>query len=535
MKPFGRRKHGHAAGPEASVPKAPVPEAPPPAEPDIPVLKKKEEERKRGGALWSGSGASGGASGLGAAGVEVGAGAAARAGFLGSRAVAAALSKLLGGPGTVLGGLFAAKYGSSIVLGGMMLWAALVSLAGLAMLGGGRGTVESPAVSLSMGGSGIVIDSARDKALGMVARANEGEFAWDETKPTAPKVEEKKDAVQADGEQTPPMPDVSEMMKQQGIQGDKGALADGFTKRLAKGLPEGSMPSMMGSAGLAGGNKGLKQGAGGFNLKSNIGGKPAQGKLATFARGLLKPAVGKLSSLRGRSNRAMGQLKMARTMSSAGAAAAPDSQAHQYAANAFDQQGTQGGQISGIDDTSAVVPPSAGTGTGTGVDNTLPTVPEVPPGGNVTPYQPTLDAAKGMGNMASMLKLLSLVLIAAGIAIMAMASGPWAFILIMIGLMLVALGMMMLSMAGAMAGMAKNMGNMMKNMYGQQDQGQIVDECADQAYSKGTKIANCSPATQPEENKRNTSVQQAVQDESNATYQMDGGTQKVQTKGSNTQ
>ncbi|MBI5244972.1 MAG: hypothetical protein HY922_15005 [Elusimicrobia bacterium] len=525
---FFRKDKRHAAHPQAAQPEKAA------QAPAIPSLKRKEEEKKGGGGWLSGS--TPGASGIAVRAAHVGAGAARGAGILGSRAIAAALSKALGGPGTLFGALFASKFGSSVALAALFSWAGLMSLAAFSMLGGENAPAAVRSMlSLGMGESGILIDKPKDGALDLLAKANEGELAWDQSQQKdfqqeAAKEEPKADAAKEpekapEGLADPASPDVNAL---------PGGLADGFSQKLSKSFGGGGA----GALALGGPEKGLKSGTGGFNLKTGFGTvqrNGPKGKMAAFGRSRSALSAKKISTLRGRSSRAMGQLKLARTMSNAGAASTPDTQARQYSADAFDQRASVGAQMAEVEPGGVVVPPSAPGGAGTPpVDDSVPDAPPVNTPENATPYQPNLDAAKGMGQMAGMLKLMSMMLLAIGavligIGIKLMGNPLTSFIgavILAMGLALVAMGMMMLMAAGQMADAAKGMGDQISDQYGQEDQGQIVNECSDQALADGTAPANCRPATQPVKQHPNPSLKQDIENERNATYELgDGGSE----------
>lgn len=480
-------------------------------EPDIPVLKEKEEEKKGAGAPWyagSGSGAPGLVAGQSVG--RVGASMAARSGFL-SR-LAASMSNAFGGPTTFLGGLFAGTMGKFLVGAGIAAWAGLMLAAG-ARLTGGWGGSPMPTAGPSLagvGGSGIVIDAPKDRSLGYLAGANSGEILWDQGK--KPAAEAPKDAAAPEAAEAPvpeeakpetpafEMPDVSKVMGQ-------GLNREGFVKKMTNDVSQ-----------LSGGGGPRLKDAGGFALKKSF----AETKLPPSSRGKLggmskaKRALtsSRLSNMRGRSSRAVGQLKLAKGMSAAGANAMTASEAKTFSADAFDQGKSIGGNLAGIDGDGIVVPP------GSGVQD--PGVPDLPPGTNVTPYQSDIDAAKGKGDQAAALKQLGMMMLAIGAALVAMGLAlmgnhttfPIGWALLGAGLALIAMGMMMLGMSANMASQAKNDGKKIADQSGQKDQGDIVDQCADQATNQGTKVDNCSAQKPDQVANPNTNVKEAVEAES---------------------
>lgn len=462
---------------------------------DIPELRKKEEEKKGGGVPWtagSGSGASGAGYGVlesGAA--RVGSGLSGKAGFLGSGKIAAAISNLLGGPGTTLGGLFASQLGSHIVLGGLAMWGAVVVGAGFSLMNRGN-RLEPIAPSLSMSGSmassGIVIDAPKNRSLNFVANANQGEIVWDpgqQASVDAPKEEPKPAEPPAAGEtpQQPVMPDLSQLAKA----GGGGLSRDDFVKKMTQD------PGML--RGSPGGGKALKDGLSGFNLKKNFVAPPGKGStkdMSAFERTKQALGTSRVRSSRVRAERAMGQLKFAKFMSKSGSASAPDTQARQFSADAFDQGKTGAGVLGATDPNGIVVPPGDGApDIGDGLD-----------GENVTPYQDKIDAAKTMtdtsGNLQAaglMMVMVGLGMIVTGIGLLNCTTFPIGLMLIGAGTAMLMMGLMMLMMSGNMAKNAKKQGDSVSQDYGQQDQGNTVKRCATQANATGAGSEDCSAYT----------------------------------------
>lgn len=504
-----------------------------PDEPDIPEIEgKKEDEKKRGAAWLSGAGPRGD---LLLGGVRAGASSAARSGLLGSGRVAAALSDLFGGSGTFLGGLFASKAGASLVLGGMLAWGGVVLVAGFSLLGrmgGGQQGAKGSAFTLGMQGSGIIIDSPKNRSLNFLTKANQGELVWDKDNPQPQASQETAKGSEKDSAQ-----------ETESGQGEKNGLAQ----------PQGDSPwpkSFGSQAGKVGSGKfsfqGQASGAGGASMLAggarggtpgSVSGKvpPAMraggGKLAAPPHGAKRHASSSISMGRGRSSRAMGQAKLARTMSGKGSTASGDASARQYAADAFDQTATRGGQLdapagAGGENPGVVVPPGTGAPGGE-VDNNLPPPPDAPPPTNATPYQNQLDAAKGMGMQAAMLKMLSMMLILMGLGLIAAGIAllnnhttfPIGIALICMGVALVAMGIMMMMMAQQMAAAAQGMGDQIKNQYGQDEQGKVVNECSDQAAQNGTAPENCKPATKPDH--KTPQVKENIEKERNSNYKIE--------------
>ncbi|HBL15504.1 MAG TPA: hypothetical protein DD417_01720 [Elusimicrobia bacterium] len=520
------RVHGPAAG-APGTPSASTFRGTLGPEPEIPELKKQEKERKGAGVGWGAAAPGGtGLGGLGSGAAELGAGLSVGTARVGASVasrgllarMAMAVSRFLGGPGTALGGFFAGKFGAPAVAGLMSLWGALMVGAGVQVLGGGVVTLpDGTRVSLPGLSSSVVVDKARDSSLGYLAKANEGELVWNAQNPNAPKDSVGKvDAAEPEpaAEAVPEAPPVA---KAEAVAGEKPALGGNFSKGLTASLNGGGSSAR------------LANGLSGFSLKDNFkknggvgGGKTPQqlqgrSNLGSMKRGMQKLQARNINTRNATANRAMGQLKFAKGMSTT-ASAAGDTASKTYAGDAFEQGTTQGGEMGGISAGTGVVAPLGTTADPGSMDTSVPSAPEVGETENQTPYQGLLDGAKGMGNAAAMLKLISVVLIAAGIALIAMASGPWAAFIIAIGIALIAAGAMMFMMAMNMASAAKGMGSQIEDAYGQDDQGAIVDECADQAVADGTKVDACNPSTKPEVEGRGN-VHEATQEESNATFQ----------------
>ena len=170
-----------------------------------------------------------------------------------------------------------------------------------------------------------------------------------------------------------------------------------------------------------------------------------------------------------------------------------------------------------MDDTPPVTPPVSPPILGTGA-------PDQPTPVNKAPWQqPNLDNALADANQAAQDKLISVMLIAIGIAMIAAgcACCPPNIGLIIAGIMMVLLGIMFLMMAMKMAAMAKQIAAQIQSMNGQTVQSNVVDQCADQAAGNGTYTSNCRPSTQVPDNPNNT--QKAADEESNSTYELDNG------------
>ncbi|MDE2293173.1 MAG: hypothetical protein KGL53_13915 [Elusimicrobia bacterium] len=535
-----RRRRGF--GPDPRHPSRPpqAVETPPEREvltPEIPKLKEKEEERKGAGVPWYSGSGSATSELIGGGGEEVarvGSSLATRGSLLGR--MAAALSNALGGDATFLGGLFASSAGRWLVLSGLVAWGGLLVGAGAKLMGGwGHANAAAQLPDLSgVGPSGIMIKNPADRSLNYVASANQGEIRWDQGKDAVKKADGAKDAKPVDApkddqpkadpktDQPPPfqMPDVSQLM-------GKGLNRQGFIHPLTS-----DMSQLAGGGGL-GGMPRIKN-ASGFKLTktfSNL--RPKTSQLGAMRRANRALSASHMHNLAGSSSRAAGQLKLANRMSTLGTTAGTDQSAHAYAANAFDQGQTIGGNLGNVaGGDGIVVPPGNGAPTTAGLNAGTPDqVPSVGPGTNATPYQSQLDAAKSMGNQAAAMKsmgdmmlMIGLALIAAGAALMGNHTTiPIGVALMAAGAAMMAMGMMMLGMSAKMAGQAQNQGNNINQQYGQQDQGNIVNSCAQQATQNGTTADNCKSTNPGANQDSHTNVHQAVQDETNANYKLGDG------------
>jgi len=159
--------------------------------PEVPHLKKKDNERKGGAAVLVHSRSTEAIS-IGARKI---AGASSNlvqsAGFLRSNKIAASLANLLG-RNSLIGGLLASQMGGPLMLAGLLAWMGgmgivILRLSALKFNQAQPQTNISP--SLKMGASGLLIDSPMNRSLGYVAGANEGEMIWDKKHPNAPKTE----------------------------------------------------------------------------------------------------------------------------------------------------------------------------------------------------------------------------------------------------------------------------------------------------------------------------------------------------------
>ena len=196
-----------------------------------------------------------------------------------------------------------------------------------------------------------------------------------------------------------------------------------------------------------------------------------------------------------RSTRAMGQLRITDRASRAAAASASAESGRQCAASAFEQSSalSEAGPVGG-----AGVSAGQAVPLGTGAPDV--TAPSVGPGENKTPYQKKVDEAKKGIDMAKMLTILGIVLLAVGAAMLVaaevmLASDPseatkalalqlkdWGIKLLIAGALALAAGLVMKRMA-------QDKAKDVADQSGKQDQGRVINACADQAVAP----MSCNP------------------------------------------
>ncbi|MFA6029216.1 MAG: hypothetical protein WC969_05120 [Elusimicrobiota bacterium] len=464
-----------------------------PTSPIIPDLKKKDEEEKKRGAGWfSRAGGSGATVRTGSSLLR------SPSSLLGSlERVAQSMARSIG-LGNPLGRLLMSKAGAWLVLAAACAPAALFLVAGILGTPDTTGRYGSSSPLSAPLSSGRIHSGRAGAGLDMVANANKG--MYDEG--ASPSVDAPAASAPAAESPAPAEPAVPETPAAPAA--PAGLSHEGFAQKLA---------GAVGGGGGGGGHysapagqlkdKGIEMKLGN-SFKSPLAGG---GKLSSLSRAGRVPANNRLSAVRGKSNKAMGQLKLADNLSRAGAKAGGDS-SKQYAADAFDQQRSQGAATDGGGlNTGAVTTPSSG-----GAADVTDT-PSVGAGQNVTPYQDKVDSAKSSSNMALILTLIGAALIALGYYLYSQAETLG--ISAAIGAVVMALGAMMVLMGLLSANAAKQKGEEIKDKYGQEAQGEVIDECADQATNK----QNCNP--KPVDQKPNTVKTDATK-ESNATYDNGG-------------
>lgn len=476
--------------------------------PDLPDLKKKQKERKRAGAIWSGgrapgapfqgaTGGNGAASALRAAAAAGGAPVAAveRFGLAALRQFLAATWATVGGKFALIGAAFLAAGGA--VLLGSYLAAPRAASGDAAFLGGIFSTISAkPRYS---------------PALDYLRRVSRGELRFDPAKPApAPlRKEEPASAAPAAG------PEVSWQE----------ALAGG-------GPPQDLMPNNLSGAALSSslggqfGNKNVfdnpetpKFGERGYDRGGLKTLSAQRGKTQAMRRGSTSKQVRSGRSLRGLSKRAMGQLKLASVLSTAGSQSSGEASSR-LASDAFDQGVSQGGEPPLMPGEEA---PTAAP-IGSGAPDTTP--PPNPGHTNATPYQKQLDGigtqavqAGQMKNMGIMLMILGAVLIVIGIILNAASFGTAGNILIALGVVLIGIGLMMLIMSMMMKNQAKDAAKQLQSAYSQESQNAHAQECVDQAYESAQ--AACTPSTPPQD--FSSMAGEDAIEEGNSTYEIEAG------------
>lgn len=512
--------------------------------PPIPELREKEKEERKGAALPWYTGAGPGAGGLYGTGttVQVGTSLAVRTDLIGR--IAAALSRVLGGPASSLGRLFAGAAGRLLV--GSLLAAGALLIIAAAIRYFSRPAQESSAEAPAFVppvSSKVRIPARADLSLRYLAAANKKEipdpYAHAPRTPapepelpaeTAPEPEAARpEAV------VPAAPAPRETLRPLGW----GRTREGFAMSAGAGRFQ---PSAIGSFGAPGGLDAAalrRLGASGGAAPKGSG----RGRLSAVRRANRALTSHRLGNLKGNSSRAMGQLKLANALSMLGAMAESDQAARSMASDAFDQRKTVGGALAGVPDGSGIVSP---LGSGAPEAGLTPGAPDLPPGANLTPYQGQVDNARGLGEQAAALKnagmmmlMMGGMLLMIGIALMAagaaMMAAPPPMNLIGIALLaagaalaaagagLISEGMNMLQQAQQMAQQAKNQGNGIADQYGQPEQGAIVGQCAQQSADTGMPVDACA-ARNPAGNQQNhANVREAVQAEANAGFTLTPG------------
>ena len=478
---------------------------------DIPDLKKKDKERKKAGAAWSGANGGAASDFVGATGGNGARAAASIAGASASAASAVAESAILSAGELAGGGLWATVSGyfaglAATVFGrvalavGALLLATVAGLFGYALFQGKGGGASAKVGAPDLGG---ISDSMRVRAGGndRMGVASKGELRFDPLSDVKPGAAPHAAAVEEKKAEDKPAPDVKPVPE------DKPVPSGQLAHNLSGATLSSSLGGDFGGKNIFAGNSSApKFSAGKLNSVgvSSVGLPKFHGTKGQIA--MMKPTSArgtpsKLSLGRATSNRAIGQLKMAKGMSQLGVQSAGNDGARQAATDAFDQQKTNGGNLATIGapggDASGSAPVSSPSdGTTAAPDLSMPAAPATPTSGATDPgLQNELAQIEKLANEAMQDMKTGLMEIAAGIAMIAagIAGLPWTAALIAAGVALMIMGIMEVMKAMAEAAEAMALGKQLANQIQNEQQGAAVNYCTNQAVSNGTPVQDCNP------------------------------------------
>lgn len=488
-------------------------------EPELPDLKKKRDERKRAGAVWSGPRGSGPgfAGARGGNGAASAARAAASGGQVGAELGESYIAKTILGQvltrmGATLGGKLLIAFGSAVFLSGAILGAyrlfagpATVRTGGAPELGG-----ISASIRYQKGGASRALDFLRGQLK-------------DPAPPPPPVAKVAPPKAEAAPEPTEAAP--------KSDWGDAIAVTaptDLMANNLSGAKLTTALGGQFGGKNIFEGANATRFGEQGFDrnkLARFSVEKPKALKKLTPSKSRARAGRAASGQRRGVTRRALGQLRLARTLSGAAAQSTGEG-AKTLAADAFDQRITDGGApplMPGETMGQTVQP----LGPGAPNPNINPN-PPTPGHKNMTPYQRDLDSAVKLGaqagdmkKMSMMLMILGAALIAAGAALLSPPTTAIGAALIAIGGLLIGIAIMMLMMAMMMAKQAKQMADMIDQQYGQDAQGEILHECVDQAIADGTQPENCQPKT--ETDPLEGDLGDTPEEMANESYELEGG------------
>lgn len=489
---------------------------------DIPDLKKKEKERKKAGAAWGSAKPGGSPFGAATGGAGAGARAAASAAASGAAGAGAAGAGLGGGLFSGMAGwlstLLATTMGKALFALGALLLLGGGALVAMAMMAGNQGGLVPNLGALA---SNMKIDRA---GADRTAISGKGDIRFD---PLAPKAEEKK--AEAPGEEKA-AEKPADVLPPGTIDDSRGGVSG--KDRLAHNLSGAKLTSDLGGGF---GSKNIFGGAGSGNAprfngnlaKANLSIPKAQnGKLGAMKSNARTARASKLSLNRAKTQRAFGQLKVARGLSAAGAGATTADAARAGAADAFDQRASNGGVLSTPGGPDVDGKPVSGLGGGAPDLTSVPDVPDVQGVRGDPRMDQGFKAVQDLAAAAAKMKMMGMGLIALGVVLIAIGSampvGGW--ILIAVGVLLIGIGVMMMQQAAQMAAMAKQMGAALADQYGTGTyQKEQVAACTDEVLANGG--GNCSREPyKPTE----TTVQQDIEAERNTPVTMEGGGGPVQ-------
>ncbi|MDD5302788.1 MAG: hypothetical protein PHS14_06720 [Elusimicrobia bacterium] len=470
---------------------------------DIPDLKKKEKERKKAGASWSGA-KPGGGSFSGATGGTVARAAASAASSAGGVAAAgAAESAGAGWLSAMIARLTATVLGKAILAAGVAMIVGGAGLVGYSLLNGGAGGAGGVG-DLGAISSSMKVHTEGGDRTGYIA--SNGEIMFDPIKAAAAKKAEAEKAPEdkAAGDAVPP-----EQAADAAGNGS-GFNRPGLEHNMSGTKLSSSLGGGFGGKNIFAGNSGAPKFDASMSKSAIKAGEKGRLSASRNARTGRTVTGGKGKSMK--ANKAFGQLKIAKGMSALGAGASGAEGARSTASNAFD--GTQGaGNVVGgpAAPTGAVDSPSTPNGA---PDMTAPTVAD-PTAGlldavNAQALSAIAAMAKAAGEMkkkAAQMRMYGYALIVVGIALIAAGCTIWTAWCIPLGIMIAGVGYMLVDMAGTMdkqadmmKAQAESMSQALAARTSDTKQNQINQYCIDQAYQNGTDPKNCNPPDTVTEN-----------------------------------
>ncbi|MBI5597420.1 MAG: hypothetical protein HY928_15120 [Elusimicrobia bacterium] len=430
------------------------------SEVDIPILKKQEKEKKGAGAIIGGAAAEGGQ-------LAAGAGVAKAGGLLalfGGKLGLAALVMGVGGAGVIALGVASQK---------------------------GAATPKS-APQLGALSSKIAVGARNaygSKSLNYMSEAGAGQLNWDDpNKPKPVAAPDKTADAPADGAAV--------------AEADGAAEDDGMPNpldgkpRMANDMAGAKLSSSLGKSSAFGSKNIFAKGTGfsakGMDLKakSTLGpnlSASRSGRMAASRRGKSSLSAKAISTNK-ITGKSLGQLKFAGNRSQAAMNAGDSGAASTYAADAFDQQRTTGGQLDAgggpADGLGTVNPVGSGAPDSTGSE-AMPCpegwgqaegggclAPDITNGKEMTNYQSLVDGALQMQKTAAKLMMIGMALIVAGAIVMATTS--WMGIGTLIGGLMIAAGLALVVMGQMMNKQADQMADQIGGMYDQKKQADLI-------------------------------------------------------------
>lgn len=473
---------------------------------DIPDLKKKEKERKKAGAAWSGA-KPGGGSFSGATGGTVARSAASAASSAGGAAAGAAQAAGAGWLSSTIATLTATVMGKAILAAGVAMFLAGAGLFGYAMLKGGGAGGAGGIGDLGAISSSMKVRSGDVDRTGYIA--SNGEIMFDPIKAAEAKkaAEEKAPEDKTAEAPVPPEPAADAA----GVGGNR----PGLEHNLSGAKLSSSLGGGFGGKNIFAGSGGAPKFNDALSKASIKGGEKGRLSASRSSRTGRTVKGGKAKSMK--ANKAFGQLKVAKGMSALGAGASATEGAAASAGNAFDGGEGAGNVVGAPSPTGAVDSPSTPNGA---PDMTAPGV-DIPAGtavdfDNAQALAGIAALAKAAGELkkkAEQMMMMGIALIAVGIALMC-AGTFWTviagIIIAAIGAMLVSISQSMKSQAEMMKGMSEQMSQSLAARTSDVKQNEINKYCIDKAYADGTDPKNCNPPDSVTEN------QQTVENDNSA-------------------